>query len=115
MQMTGIPASTAPGRDPPPASLTEDGFLGGRLRVLQPEKGFRAGIDSVFLAACVPCSPGETLMEAGMGTAVASLCILARVPNVHITGIEIAVRYALLAEENARRNNFAQNVHVIQG
>ena len=39
-----------------PASLTEDGFLGGRLRILQPEKGFRAGIDSVFLAAAIPCA-----------------------------------------------------------
>jgi tRNA1(Val) A37 N6-methylase TrmN6 len=113
-------ATTSSSQSPPPSagvppSLTEDGFLGGRLRILQPEKGFRAGIDSVFLAACVPCAPGETLMEAGMGTAVASLCVLARVPNVHITGIEIAVRYALLAEENARRNGFTQNIRVIQG
>ena len=28
-----------------PPSLTADGFLGGRLKVLQPEKGYRAGID----------------------------------------------------------------------
>jgi tRNA1(Val) A37 N6-methylase TrmN6 len=102
-----------PGGVPP--SLTEDGFLGGRLRILQPEKGYRAGIDSVFLAACISCSPGETLMEAGIGTGVASLCVLARVPNVHITGIEVAMRYALLAEQNAKRNNFSQNLRVIQG
>ena len=44
-----------------PATLTEDGFLGGRLRILQPEKGFRAGIDSVFLAAAVPCAPGDAV------------------------------------------------------
>lgn len=98
-----------------PPSLTEDGFLGRRLRILQPEKGYRAGIDSVFLAACVPCNPGETLMEAGIGTGVASLCVLSRVPTVHITGIELAMRYALLAEENAKRNNFARNLRVIQG
>lgn len=98
-----------------PPSLTEDGFLGKRLRILQPEKGFRAGIDSVFLAACVPCGPGETLMEAGIGTGVASLCVLARVPSVHITGIEIAMRYGLLAEQNAKRNGFARNLRVIQG
>ncbi len=65
-------ATTSSSQSPPPSavppSLSEDGFLGGRLRILQPEKGFRAGIDSVFLAACVPCAPGETLMEAGMGT-----------------------------------------------
>ncbi len=37
-----------------PPTLTEDGFLNGRLRILQPEKGYRAGIDAVFLAASVP-------------------------------------------------------------
>jgi tRNA1(Val) A37 N6-methylase TrmN6 len=115
MEMTGIPASTAPGRDPPPASLTEDGFLGGRLKVLQPEKGFRAGIDSVLLAASIPCGEGETLFEAGMGAGVAALCVAARVPGVHITGVEIALRYAMIAEQNARRNGFGELIRVIHG
>jgi tRNA1(Val) A37 N6-methylase TrmN6 len=96
-----------------PTSLTEDGFLDGRLRVLQPEKGFRAGIDSVFLAAAVPCSAGESVFEAGIGTGVAALCLLSRVPALHLTGIEIAARYAMLCEENARRNGFAGNLRVI--
>ena len=113
-------AATTPSEAPPPhpvvpPSLTEDGFLGGRLRILQPEKGYRAGIDSVFLAACVPCGPGETLMEAGIGTGVAALCVLARMPNVHVTGVEIATRHAMLAEENAKRNNFSANIRVIHG
>lgn len=113
-------AAPTPSEAPPPhpavpPSLTEDGFLGGRLRILQPEKGYRAGIDSVFLAACLPCGPGETLMEAGIGTGVAALCLLARMPNVHITGVEIATRHALLAEENAKRNGFGANIRVIHG
>jgi tRNA1(Val) A37 N6-methylase TrmN6 len=96
-----------------PASLTEDGFLDGRLRILQPEKGFRAGIDSVFLAAAIPCVAGETVYEAGIGTGVAALCVLARNPAVHLTGIEVAARYALLCEENARRNGFADRLRVL--
>lgn len=96
-----------------PASLTEDGFLDGRLRILQPEKGFRAGIDSVFLAASIPCGAGESVFEVGMGTGVAALCLIARQPAIHLTGIEIAGRYAMLAEENARRNGFAANLKVI--
>lgn len=109
-------AATVPPPPPPggvPASLTEDGFLGGRLRILQPEKGFRAGIDSVFLAATIPCAPGDTVYEAGIGTGVAALCTVARTPGVHLTGIEIAARYALLCEENARRNGFAESIRVI--
>jgi tRNA1(Val) A37 N6-methylase TrmN6 len=97
-----------------PASLTEDGFLGGRLKLLQPEKGFRAGIDSVFLAAAVPCAAGETVFEAGIGTGVAALCLLARNPGIQITGIELGARYALLCEENARRNGFEASLKVIR-
>lgn len=97
-----------------PASLTEDGFLGERLRILQPEKGFRAGIDSVFLAAAVPCVAGESVFEAGIGTGVAAMCLLARNPTIQLTGIELATRYAMLCEENARRNGFAANVRVIR-
>jgi tRNA1(Val) A37 N6-methylase TrmN6 len=97
-----------------PPSLTEDGFLGGRLKLLQPEKGFRAGIDSVFLAAAVPCGAGDHVFEAGAGTGVAALCLLARHPAIQLTGIEIAVRYAMLCEENARRNGFESQLKVIR-
>lgn len=99
--------------DPVPASLTEDGFLGGRLRILQPEKGFRAGIDSVFLAASVPCREGEQVFEGGMGAGVAALCLLARQPGVQVTGVEFATRHVMLCEENAKRNGFAGRLRVI--
>jgi tRNA1(Val) A37 N6-methylase TrmN6 len=115
-------ATPAPQTPPPPAaeaavpsSLTDDAFLGGKLHVLQPEKGFRAGIDSVFLAATVPAEAGQTLFEAGIGTGVAALCVAARVQNVHITGVEIATRYAMMAEQNAKRNNLEANIRVIKG
>ncbi len=81
--------------------------------MLQPEKGYRAGIDAVFLAASIPASSGETLFEAGVGTGVAALCLAARVPTVHVTGMEIATRYAVLAEENAKRNNLGNALRVI--
>jgi tRNA1(Val) A37 N6-methylase TrmN6 len=96
-----------------PASMTEDAFLGGKLSILQPEKGYRAGIDAVFLAATIPVVDGETVFEAGIGAGVVSLCLLARNPLLHVTGMEIATRYSVLCEQNAKRNNFSDNVHVI--
>lgn len=102
----------APGQGVPP-SLTEDAFLGGKLRVLQPEKGYRAGIDAVFLAATIPVAAGETVFEAGIGVGVASLCLLARNPSIHITGIEVTARYAMMCEENAKRNGYGQHMRVI--
>src|SRR4029079_9686155 len=96
-----------------PPSLTEDGFLNGRLRILQPEKGYRAGIDAVFLAASIPCAEGDHVFEAGIGTGVAALCLAHRVARLQITGIEVAARYALLAEENASRNAGGAGIKVI--
>ncbi len=61
----------------------------------------------------MPCAPGETVYEAGIGTGVAALCLIARNPTVHVTGIEVAARYALLCEENAKRNGCAENIRVI--
>ena len=104
------PAESAP---PIPPTLTEDAFLGGRLRLLQPEKGFRTGIDSVFLAAAVPCAAGEAVFEAGIGPGVAALCLLARNPGVQLTGVEVASRYAMICEENARRNGAGDRLRVI--
>ena len=95
--------------------LTEDAFLDGRLKVLQPEKGFRAGIDSVFVAAAVPARPGETVFEAGLGPGVAALCLLARVPDVHVTGVELDTRYCMLAERNAELNGMSGRLRVVRG
>jgi len=104
---------TSGSSSPIPPSLTEDGFLGGRLRILQPEKGFRAGIDSVFLAAAIPCEAGQRVFEAGTGPGVAALCLLARNPGVNLVGVEAASRYALICEENARRNGMQDRLQVL--
>ncbi len=106
---------TAPGPAPIPPTLTEDGFLNGRLKILQPEKGYRAGIDAVFLAASIPCVEGDKVLEAGIGTGVASLCLAYRVKGLQITGVEAAARYALLAQENAGRNECGTGIKVIHG
>jgi tRNA1(Val) A37 N6-methylase TrmN6 len=101
------PAATVPG------SMTDDAFLGGRLQILQPEKGYRAGIDAVFLAASIPVNDGDTVFEAGIGAGVASLCLLARNPTLHVTGIEMSIRYAVLCEQNAKRNHLGNSLRVI--
>jgi tRNA1(Val) A37 N6-methylase TrmN6 len=108
-----LPAAPAAAPQGVPASLTEDAFLGGKLRVLQPEKGYRAGIDAVFLGATIPAKDGETVFEAGIGVGVASLCLLSRCSNIHVTGMEITARYAMMCEENAKRNGYGSNVRVI--
>jgi tRNA1(Val) A37 N6-methylase TrmN6 len=95
------------------ADVTDDKFLGGRLKLLQPRAGYRAGIDAVMLAATVPARPAERVFEAGIGFAAAALCLAARVPDVTVTGIEIDEAAAALAVENALRNGFADRIRII--
>ncbi len=93
-----------------PADLSDDGFLGGRLRLLQPKAGYRAATDPVLLAAAVPARAGENALELGCGAGAAALCLAARVPGLAVTGLERQPAYAALARENAARNGLALTV-----
>jgi tRNA1(Val) A37 N6-methylase TrmN6 len=86
---------------------TVDRFLGGRIAVSQPARGFRAGHDSVLLAAAVPAAAGDDVLELGSGAGVASLALAARVPGVRIVGVEIDRELARLADDNAARNGMS--------
>ena len=96
--------------DPGPAELTEDGFLGGRLSLLQPARGYRAGVDPVFLAAATPARPGQSVLDLGCGVGTAALCLGARVPDLSLAGLERQPDYAALARENATRNGIPLTV-----
>ena len=94
---------------------SDDGFLGSRLQILQPLKGYRAGIDAVLLAASIPARAGEQVLEAGAGVGVASLCLASRVPGVEVTGLELQEELVPIARENARRNALQSRVSFIEG
>ena len=66
-----------------------NGFLGGRLRLWQPARGYRSGADAVMLAAACPARPGERVLELGCGAGVALFCLGARVPGLHLAGLEM--------------------------
>jgi tRNA1(Val) A37 N6-methylase TrmN6 len=91
------------------SAVTEDGFLDGRLRICQPERGFRAGLDAVMLAAAVPAGAGDSALELGAGVGTASLCLAART-GCRVTGIEIEPALVALANGNAARNGMAGRV-----
>lgn len=95
--------------------VTEDAFLGGRLRLRQPAAGYRAAIDPVLLAAAVPAAAGDRVADLGCGVATAGLCLLARVPGVAVVGLELQAPLAALAAENAVLNGCADRLQVMVG
>jgi tRNA1(Val) A37 N6-methylase TrmN6 len=87
-----------------PEALTSDAMLGGRLRVLQPLDGYRAGTDPVILAAAVAAQPGQSVLELGCGAGPGLCCLGRRVPGLHLSGLEVQPGYAALARQNLARN-----------
>ncbi|WP_179380237.1 tRNA1(Val) (adenine(37)-N6)-methyltransferase [Jannaschia marina] len=79
---------------------TRDAFLGGRLTLLQPARGFRAGSDAVLLAAACPARAGERVLDLGCGVGAAMYCLGHRVPGVSLTGVECDPETAALARRN---------------
>jgi tRNA1(Val) A37 N6-methylase TrmN6 len=94
-------------------ATTTDDFLGGRISIIQSRGGHRAGSDAVFLAAAVPARSGTCVLDVGAGVGVAGLCLLARIPDVEGTAVEIDSELCALAEQNAARNGFSDRFKAI--
>ena len=88
----------------PNAEIVENALLGGRVRLRQPAKGYRAGMDAALLAAAVHCEPDQRVIEAGCGAGAVLMQIAARRPGVALAGVERDAAMAGLARENAVLN-----------
>ncbi|MDG1708380.1 MAG: methyltransferase [Emcibacteraceae bacterium] len=91
--------------------ITHDEFLGGRIKLYQPSKGYRISSDSVFLAACLTVKKGEKILDVGAGNGAILSCLLARI-KVDATYHGIEIQNDLI--ELARKNN-SQNIEYYQG
>jgi tRNA1(Val) A37 N6-methylase TrmN6 len=83
-------------------------LLGKALRLQTLEDGFQPGLDSVMLAAACPIKQGQSLLDMGCGIGSAGLCVLSRVCETTLSGIDIQTPYAELATHNAQINGFEQ-------
>ncbi|MBI5165851.1 MAG: methyltransferase [Magnetospirillum sp.] len=96
-----------------PTSL--DRFLGGRVAIRQPVDGFRAGGDAMLLAAAVAAKAGESVLDLGCGVGTAGLCLLARLPEVRVVGLELQPELAALARANVLDNGAEGKFAVVEG
>jgi tRNA1(Val) A37 N6-methylase TrmN6 len=93
--------------------LTEDALLGGRVRLLQPQRGYRVAVDAVLLAAAVAARAEERVLDLGAGVGSVGLCLAVRVPGCTVVGIELQSFLAAIAERNAALNDLAGRVRTI--
>lgn len=81
-----------------------NGIFGEKIRIEQPENGYRAGIDPLFLA-----SLGENkghCLDLGCGVGTVLLALKHRCPDITGIGIEIQPHLAALATRNIAENGF---------
>ena len=94
----------------PTYELTEDAFLGGRLRLRQPKSGHRAGHDAMLLAAATSARSGDRVVDFGAGVGAAGLALATRISGLQIVLIEIDEVLAELARDNAASNAIEADV-----
>jgi len=86
------------------ANAPEIHVLDHKVRLYQALDGFRTSLDSVMLAAACPAGAGDRVLDLGAGVGGASFCLLWRVKECSITGIEIQQSHADLATANIALN-----------
>lgn len=98
-------------------ATTADDFLGGALRLLQPQTGYRAGLDAVLLAAACPslteAQSGASVLDCGAGVGTVGLAVARRLAGTHLTLVERDPALAALAGRNATANGLAARCIVI--
>jgi tRNA1(Val) A37 N6-methylase TrmN6 len=95
------------------SASTEDTVMGGRVKLLQPRRGYRIAVDAVLLAAAVEAQAREDVLDLGAGVGAVGLCIAARVADCQLTGIELQPELAALAEQNIALNRVGTRVRML--
>jgi tRNA1(Val) A37 N6-methylase TrmN6 len=108
-------ASPAPPEASTDADVVENALLGGKVRLLQPARGYRAGMDAALLAAAVPARAGDRVLEAGCGVGAVLLQIAARCAGAQLTGLERDGVASALALRNAALNSMEDRIEIVAG
>lgn len=92
--------------------VSEDRLLGGRVRLLQPRRGHRAGTDAVLAARFA--GEGERIVDLGAATGAIGLILAALRPEARIVLVERDPALVALSRENVQANAFGGRVYAVQ-
>lgn len=85
------------------------------VQMLQPERGFRLGTDSVLLAEFLTLPAKARIADLGAGCGTLGLLLCARDPDCTVSGLELRESTCALAQENIARNALHTRLSVRQG
>ena len=86
--------------------VTQDALLSGRVQLLQPRRGHRAGTDAVILAGLAEIRPGDHVIDLGSASGAVGLMVAARHAHAHVTMIDREPHLVELARQNITLNGF---------
>ncbi len=99
--------------------ISRDDFLGGAIRLYQPEEGYRIATDTVFLAASITYEKNDRILDMGSGTGGILSCLLSRTVDGSagniFHGIELQGQLLDLARMNAADNGFGDRIEYFAG
>lgn len=77
--------------------------MGGRVKIHR--GGYNPTSDAVWLAAMAADTPAKTVLDVGIGTGGATLCLMANMPNINVTGLDTSPEMLDECAKNADLNN----------
>lgn len=78
-------------------------LMGGRVKIRRGR--YNPTSDAVWLAAMAADAPAKTVLDVGIGTGGAALCLMANMPNITVTGLDTSPEMLTECKENADLNN----------
>jgi tRNA1Val (adenine37-N6)-methyltransferase len=99
----------------PQEDETLDSLFQGRLKILQPRRGYRFSLDSVLLAGLTRVRKKDRVVDLGCGCGIIPLLLAFRQAVSHITGIEIQQSLAAMARRNVEINALSHLIDIVHG
>jgi tRNA1(Val) A37 N6-methylase TrmN6 len=88
-------------------------LIEAELKIIQDDRFFKFGTDSVLLANFVELRNGDKVIDLGTGSGVIPLLLAYKSKGVKVTGVEIQPKAADLAKRNVEFNNLEEQIKIM--
>ena len=92
-----------------------DNLLNSKIKISQPEQGYRFSIDPFILAAHVKGIKNHKVIDIGCGCGIIPLILSLKSSALKITGIEIQQELYVCAKKNIITNKLENRINIIHG